>query len=150
MVSGKQNDHECLKKTKVMLIATRRKLASLKKTSVDLFINGYELENVSEQMLLGLTITNDLKWNKNVDLLCKKISNGIIVLRKLKTFLDIPTRTLFFNAYILPYFDYCCTIWGHASSEIKTLMLKLQKKCARYILDADISHPLQTIEMATF
>ena len=62
-------------------------------------------------------------------------------LRKLKTFMDIPTRKRFFIAYILPYFDYCCTIWGHASSEIKTRMFKLQKKCARYILDADISHP---------
>ena len=55
--------------------------------------------------------------------------------------MDIPTRKLFFNAYILSYFDYCSTIWGHASSEIMTRMLKLQKKCARYILDADISHP---------
>ena len=55
--------------------------------------------------------------------------------------MDIPTRKLFFKAYILPYVDYCCTIRGHASSEIKTRMLKLQKKCARYILDADISHP---------
>ena len=53
----------------VMLIATRQKLASLRTTYIDLFINGYELENVSEQMLLGITITNDLKWNKNVDLI---------------------------------------------------------------------------------
>ena len=62
-----------VKKTKVMSIATKLKLASSKKTSIDLFINVYELANVSEQMPLGITLTNDLKLNKNVDLLCKYV-----------------------------------------------------------------------------
>ena len=55
--------------------------------------------------------------------------------------MDLKTRNLFFNAYILPHFDYCNTIWGHSSSEIQTRMLKLQKKAARNILDVDYSHP---------
>ena len=55
--------------------------------------------------------------------------------------MDFKTRNPFFNAYILPHFDYCNTIWGHSSSEIQTRMLKLQKKSARYILDADYSYP---------
>ena len=56
-----------VKKIKVMLKTTREKLASLKKTCIDLFNNRYELENVSEQMQSvsqmqsGITITNDLK-----------------------------------------------------------------------------------------
>ena len=91
-----------------MLIATRQKLASLQKTSIDLFINNYELENLPEQMLLSITITND-----HNDQLSEKISNGIFALRKLKTFMDIPTRKLFFNASILQDFDSSCIIWGH-------------------------------------
>ena len=55
--------------------------------------------------------------------------------------MDFKTKNPFFNAYILPHFDYCNTIWGHSSSEIQTRMLKLQKKSARYILDADYSYP---------
>ena len=53
----------------------------------------------------------------------------------------LASSPVFFNAYILPHFDYCNTIWGHSSSEIQTRMLKLQKKAARYILDVDYSHP---------
>ena len=48
------------------------------------------------------------------------------------------TNTLNWNKHV----DHVCnTIWGHSSSEIQTRMLKLQKKSARYILDADYSHP---------
>ena len=65
-----------------MLIATRQKLASLRKTSIHLFINGYELENVTEQMILGITITNDLKWNKNVDLIMLENFKWIIRTQK--------------------------------------------------------------------
>ena len=72
-----------------MLIATRHTLTSLKKASIDLFINGYKLANVPVYMLLGITITHDLKWNKNIDQICKKILNKIFALRK-----------LFFNAYV--------------------------------------------------
>ena len=72
---------------------------------------------------------------------CKKTSKGIFALRKLKLYMDLKTRNLFFNVYILPHFDYCITIWGRSGSEIQSRMLKLQKKAARYILYVDYSNP---------
>ena len=61
--------------------------------------------------------------------------------------MDLKTRNLFFNAYILLHFDYCNTHWGHSSSEIQTRMLMLQKKAPRYILDVDYSHPSRGLFM---
>jgi putative component of membrane protein insertase Oxa1/YidC/SpoIIIJ protein YidD len=45
------------------------------------------------------------------------------------------TRILFYNAYILPHLDYCCSIWGDCSKYLLESLLKLQKRAARIILD---------------
>ena len=53
----------------------------------------------------------------------------------------LPTYThkkTFFNAYILPHIDYCCTVWGNINSTLTDCMIKLQKRAARIILDKGI------------
>ena len=46
---------------------------------------------------------------------------------------------MFFNYYIKPYLEYCCSIWGSTSQENINIIVKLQKRAARLILDADFS-----------
>ena len=36
---------------------------------------------------------------------------------------------------IKPYLEYCCSIWGNCSKENINIIVKLQKKAARLILD---------------
>ena len=57
------------------------------------------------------------------------------------TNLSIPVRKMFFNAYILPHIDYCCTIWGNANSELLDSIVKFQKRAVRCILDRDFDSP---------
>jgi hypothetical protein len=49
---------------------------------------------------------------------------------------DQKCKILFFNSYILPIFDFCCTVWGNCSEERIQRITKLQKRAARIILDA--------------
>ena len=35
------------------------------------------------------------------------------------------------------YFEYCCTVWGNCTVGNLQRVLRLQKRCARLILDAD-------------
>ena len=129
-----------------MVISTRQKQTrSIDNCNLNLIMNNSKLEIVTEQKLLGILVTNTLNWNKHVDHVCKKISKRIFALKKLKLYMYFKTRNLFFNAYILPHVYYCNNIWGHSSSEILTRMLKLQKKSARYILDADYSYPSKAL-----
>ena len=75
----------------------------------------------------------------------KRINPLLALLRRIKQYLDIPTRKLFFNAFILPHLDYCCTVWGNASETSLNKLLKLQKRAARVILDCDYSVPSDTL-----
>jgi hypothetical protein len=49
-----------------------------------IIINDKEIEVVPQAKLLGLTITNDLKWNSHVKNICKKVSSRLYFLRQLK------------------------------------------------------------------
>ena len=45
---------------------------------------------------------------------------------------------LLYNALCLPYFNYCCIVWGHSSPTILARLNLLQKRVGeiRYISDA--------------
>jgi hypothetical protein len=62
---------------------------------------------------------------------------------KIKKYLDKKCKILFFNSYILPIFDFCCTVWGNCSEEGIQRITKLQKRTARIILDAPFFTPTQ-------
>ena len=59
----------------------------------------------------------------------------------IKRYLPYYSRLLFYNAFIVPHFDYCITIWGHCCE--LTRLLKLQKQAARIILDCNFQTPSQ-------
>ena len=46
---------------------------------------------------------------------------------------------MLFNALIKPILEYCCTVWGNCSVENLQRLLRVQKRCARLILDATIN-----------
>jgi hypothetical protein len=61
----------------------------------------------------------------------------IYLLSKIKKYLNLESRQLFYSGYILPLIDYCCVVWGNCSNEGLNRILKLQKRTARFILDQD-------------
>ena len=69
----------------------------------------------------------------------------LFLLNRIKKYLNIPTRKLFYNAYILPHLDYCCSVWGNANTELMTSIIKFQKRAARSILDKPIETPSEEL-----
>jgi len=46
--------------------------------------DGKQIERVSEFKILGLQLSNNLKWDCNIDLICKKMSSKLYFLKLLK------------------------------------------------------------------
>ena len=74
-----------------------------------------------------------------------QVSYGLHALKKSRKNLPLKERKLFYNSYILPHMNYCCTVWGECSAAQQKRLLKLQKKGARLIIDTDFSTPSQTL-----
>ena len=63
------------------------------------------------------------------------------ILRKIKKYLPHEVRLTYYNYFVKPHFDYCCSIWGNCNQGEVDKMIKLQKMAARLIMNADYSVP---------
>ena len=146
---GKDSVNWCVKnkmsinlpKTKAMFITSAHKQSIIQESPPEIKINSTALEISSKEKLLGVTIESTLNWAAHVDTTIKKCNSLLFLLGRIKIFLDIPTRKLYFNAYNLPHLDYCSTIWDNCSNELIDKIIKFQNRAARVILDKDLTTP---------
>ena len=133
-----------VEKTNVMLSGTRQKLILMNDHDkiLNVFLNGNKLEQVTSEKLLGVRSDESLSWKQQIKVIKRTITYKISLLRRIKKYIPIDGRKAFYNYYIRPHFNYCCSAWGNCSQTDINTMTKLQKKAARLILDCDYSVPL--------
>ena len=112
---------------------------------LSLAINNHPLENVNHERLVGESIDNNLLWNDHIDKLCKTLSSKIALLSRIKKYLPMETRNLYYKSYILPTMDYCSNVWGNCAKSELDRIYKLQKRAARVILDTSVDHPSKAL-----
>ena len=128
-------------KTKTMLITTYQKETVMKANSINVTYQGANLENVESEKILGVQIDKHLTWENQVNNVCKKVSKGIALLRRIKAYLSHDLRVQYYKAFIQPHLDYCSVVWGHShhvmpkSETLQPRLLKLQKMAMRIICD---------------
>ena len=127
------------KKTKYLIIGTVQKLFHSGNPSLDLSLCGTPIEEAKDEKLLGVNIDKHLNWDNHIDFLIDKLNSRICLLKRAKTYLNYRLRNLLYNALIRPLFEYCCTVWGNTKNEYLLRLLRVQKRCARIILDASYS-----------
>lgn len=124
-------------KTKVMLVTGKRLVKRMDDSLLRVRMNSFELEQVDVFNLLGIRIDSLLTFDQHVEKLCEKVAQRIGVLRKIKHFLPLEQRKLYYNAMIKPTLLYGSTVWISCSKENIRRVFKLQKRAARVILNAD-------------
>ena len=70
------------------------------------------IDESSSERLLGVTINNDLSWNTHIENVIKKCNTFLYLLSRIIIYLSFQNRKRFYNAYILPHFEFCCVFWG--------------------------------------
>ena len=125
-------------KTESLLVTGKRLEKKAPDTNLKLSCNCSEIEQITSQKLLGVKLDTHLSFTEHIDDICKKVSQRIAVLKKIKRNLPLAERKLYFNALIKPIMLYGSCAWCTASEENVNRVSKLQKRAARVILDADI------------
>ena len=125
-----------VKKTKFMIIGSKFKLDQVP-NDLTVKINNESLDRKFEYKSLGLHIDQYLNWSTHIQEISKKISSGISILRRLGTTLPSHTRLSMYKALILPYFDYCSTVWASISKGMSDKLQCLQNRSARVIKQAN-------------
>jgi hypothetical protein len=119
-------------KTEFMLIGSRSRLASVDNNPV-LTLGDRHIKRVYYKKSLGMILDEQLKWNKHNDAQCKKISKNIAVLKRARLFVPRHILINMYNAFVLPHFNYCSTVWNDGSCTIINKLSKLQRRAARVI-----------------
>ena len=128
-------------KTKAMFIASQCAANKILENRQSLKLANEAIHISTNEKLLGVHIDSTLSWTTQVESSIKKCNSLLHLLSRIKHYLPIPTRKLFFNVYILPHMDYCCTIWGNINCKLTECMVKFQKRAARIIQDRSIDTP---------
>ena len=96
-------------------------------------------------------MTNDLKWNALVEMICKKVAARLYFLRQLKR-AKVPTNDLlsFYTTCIRPVAEYACPVFHTALPQYLSDQLeRLQKRALRIISTNDLSYR-QALEVKNF
>lgn len=128
-------------KTKCMLITTPHKYRRLSSSSLNIVISESPIDQVEHTAVLGVELDSYLTWDHHVNNICSKISSRLFLLRRIKPFLTYDCTLRFYNSCVHTHFIYCSISWGNCSHTQLLRLLRLQKRAARILLDADFTQP---------
>ena len=66
-----------------------------------------------------------------------RISSYLWLLSKIRPYLSVDHRLMFYNAYVKPHYEYCSTVWINTSSGNINRITKLQRRVCKLILSQD-------------
>ena len=133
-----------VKQSLVLMVSSKELRISFTKSENTLepvTINNMNIEVVPSAKLLGVMISNDLKWNMHVEMIYRKVAARFYFLRQLKR-AKVPTNDLlsFYTTCIRPVAEYACPVFHTALPQYLSDQLeRLQKRALRIISTYDLS-----------
>lgn len=89
------------------------------------------IEAATEAKYLGVIIDKDLKWTSHIDDLCRKLSIGLYVIKRIKSISDEASAKIAYFALLESNLRYGLLIWGNSSAGNLQRVLVSQKKAIR-------------------
>ncbi len=109
-------------------------------------INDKNVDIVDHFKYLGVTITSNLSWSAQIDNICKKSSQRLYFLRKLRQAkVDTTIMKLFYQSIVQSVFMYCLFIVYHSLNIIDKSKLQRIIRRAKYIMHNDDIESLESL-----
>ena len=102
-------------------------------------LNGKPVERVTALKLLGVHVTNNLKWSQHVDTITSKAASRLHFVKQLKrSGAGRDDLLSFFRTVIRPVLEYACPVWHPSLTAAQTKSLEsLQRRAMRIVFDDD-------------
>ena len=116
------------------MIITSRQKHQLQPLALKLRLGTDPVDQVSSHRVLGVTIDHEFRWHIHINNICKRISQNIYLLNKLRHYVDVEASKLFFHAHCLSYINYASTIWSQTNETHFKRLNSLHRRAAKIIL----------------
>jgi len=117
-----------------MLIGTKKRVATDVSKNFDVSVNNDKLELVNKFKYLGVWIDENISWSDHIDAMCKKVSQRLGILKRVRPYINLETSKKLYNALILPLLEFNCVVWSNTTETNLNRVQKLQNRAARIIL----------------
>ena len=113
-----------------MMQLTRKRV---KKVIATYTLEGTVLENVDRIKYLGVTITNDLKWNTHVGNICTKANRTLGFLRRNISSCPRDVKEMAYKGLVRPILEYASPVWDPSGKTLQDELEKVQNRAARFV-----------------
>ena len=118
-------------KCKYMIIGSKFSLPHINYIP-NINILGHNIERVDQIEQLGVTVDDQLKQDKHVDKLCKKLSSALFSMRQVK-FLPKSSLLTIYRSLVESRLRYCNVIWGNCGTSLINKLQHLQNRAVELI-----------------
>ena len=103
-------------------------------------ISDFQIQQTECMKLLGVYIQSDLKWDSQINNMCRNFNRRLYFLRQLKrSKVSVKNLLTVYVMYVRPTIEYACPVWYSGLSKAQFVTLeRLQKKAFRIILAGSV------------
>ena len=89
------------------------------------------IDSSKTEVLLGITIDHELKFDHHVNYLCKKANLKLNALARITRFMNVSKKRIIMKSFIKLQFGYCPLIWMLHSRELNNKINGIQESALR-------------------
>ena len=97
-------------------------------------LNDTPLDSVTQTKYLGVTITNDLRWNNHVAEITKKANKILGLLRRNLSACDHTVKEATYIGLVRPLLEYASSAWDPHTDQLFNEIEKVQRRAVRFVL----------------
>ena len=113
-----------------MMQMTRKQIKTIQASYT---LEGTVLENVESIKHLGVTITNDLRWNTLVNNICTKANRILGFLRRNLYACPQEIKEAAYKGLVRPVLEYSGSVWDPSGVGLQNELEKVQNRAARFV-----------------
>ena len=124
-------------KRKMMFIGSPYNVNNNITCDVPVVANTKPIARTAIQMCLGTELDENHNWHSHIEIIRKKISAGIGVMKRIKPFVPKHTLASVYKCLVLPYFDYCSPLLDTCGKLLGDKLQRFQFRATRVLTDAN-------------
>lgn len=103
------------------------------RTSYPYMLHGEVLEEVTAAKYLGITISNDMSWDKHIDKTVSKANSKLCFLKRNLKVKNQKAKETAYKTIVRPTLEYCSTVWDPHSQQQARNLEQVQRRAARWV-----------------
>ena len=98
-------------------------------------MNNQTISRVSSTKYLGITINQNLNWNKHCDIICSKANSTLGLLRRILGECSAAVKSRAYTSLVRPQLEYPSTVWNPYTKRNINKIEMVQHRAARFIFN---------------